>query len=138
MSDILSGDFIRVEDITNRVEELEDEQESAKGDWDELSELDAPPEFIEWEKENAAELDTLRELLSDLCGDGGNHQWRGDWYPDTLIADDHFTDFARELVEDCYSLKLPDFVEVDWEATAENVKEDYSMVDIGENTYWYR
>lgn len=29
-----------------------------------------------------------------------------------------------ELIKDCYNLNLPDFVEVDWDATVENCKVD--------------
>lgn len=35
-------------------------------------------------------------------------------------------DFAKELVEDCYSFELPGFVEIDWESTWNNLNEDYS------------
>lgn len=37
--------------------------------------------------------------------------------------------FAREIVGDCYGLNLPTFVEVDWEATWENLRYDYCEQD---------
>jgi len=38
-------------------------------------------------------------------------------------------DFARQLVEDCYTSRLPHFVEIDWEATWQNLSYDYCEQD---------
>jgi hypothetical protein len=39
-------------------------------------------------------------------------------------------DFAQELIEDCYGLSgIPSFVEIDWEATWENLRYDYYEQD---------
>lgn len=82
---------------------------------------------------------TLTAIMDDLKGYGGDEQWRGDWYPLTLIADCHFTDYAQELVHDCYDLKgLPNFVHIDWEATAREMRVDYSQTTIDGLTYLYR
>lgn len=80
----------------------------------------------------------LESILEDLKGYGGDEQWRGDWYPVTLIRDSYFTDYTEELVCDCYDLKLPPFVHVDWEATAREVRIDYSTVEIDGVTFFYR
>ena len=98
------------------------------------------------EAEEAAEngdADALRAysaILAELRGYGGDEQFRGDWYPGTLIHDRYFADYARELVEDCGDLPrdLPHYIEVDWEATARNIRSDYSCIDIDGQTYWYR
>jgi hypothetical protein len=83
---------------------------------------------------------TLELILADLCGNGGDEDWRGDWYPVTLIADYYFTDYVRELLEDCGDIPsdLPSWVEIDWEATARNVRTDYTCTEIDGSTYWYR
>lgn len=88
-------------------------------------------------------IDALRAynaILDELCGEGGDEQWRGDWFPGTLIHDRYFADYAREMVEDCGDLPrdLPHYIEVDWEATARNIRSDYTCIDIDGETYWYR
>ena len=89
----------------------------------------------EWE-----EMGVLGTLLEELAGAGGDEQWRGDWYPSTLICDSHFTDYAIELLEDCGDLprNLPHYIAIDWEATARNIRVDYTAIEIDGQTYWYR
>lgn len=119
----LTADIIDVRDIIERFEELEDERENEA--------LDA---------EGEAEIVVLQALLDDLKGNGGDEQWRGDWYPVTLIRDSYFTDYTEELVKDCYGMPadLPSFIEIDWAATAENCKVDYTTTEIDGETYYYR
>lgn len=121
-------DIIDVRDIIERIEELE----SLKDDHE------ADPDGGHWSNEDARELRTLTDIMDDLRGYGGDEQWRGDWYPVTLIRESYFTDYIEELVSDCYDLKLPDFVHVDWEATAWDVKVDYLTVEIDGVTFFYR
>lgn len=121
-------DIIDVRDIIERIEELE----SLKDDHE------AEPDGGHWSDEDAQELRTLTDIMDDLKGYGGDEQWRGDWYPVTLIRESYFTDYTEELVCDCYDLKLPPFVHVDWEATAREVQVDYSTVEIDGVTFFYR
>ena len=132
MTDLdLSDDVIDVRDIIARVEELEDLQPETPDD--------CLPGEGEEREENAAELAKLLAILADLADNGDDENWRGDWYPVTLISDSYFEDYARELVEDCYSLDgIPPFVEVDWKATARNVRMDYKSTEIDGAAYWYR
>jgi hypothetical protein len=89
--------------------------------------------------ENLDEYTKLTEILDDLKGYGGDEEWRGDWYPVTLICEGHFTEYAEQLVCECYDLgKLPSFVHIDWEATAREVAVDYSEVSVDGFTYFYR
>jgi hypothetical protein len=78
--------------------------------------------------------------MSELAGCGGDEQWQGVWYPVTLISDSYFVDAMRELVQDIGDLPrdIPAYLAIDWEATADNLRVDYSSVDIGGLTYWYR
>ena len=124
----LSADIIDVRDIIARVEELEQEREGL--------DISSP----ERDANLAAEHCQLANILAELVGYGGDEQWRGDWYPVTLVRDSHFTDYARELLEECGTIPrdLPSWVEIDWEATARNVRIDYTPVDIDGCTYWYR
>jgi hypothetical protein len=115
----LTADIIDVRDIIARFEELEDASDGLP---------------------DAEERTQLAAILDELKGNGGDEQWRGDWYPCTLIRDSYFTYYAREMLEDCGTIPrdLPSWVEIDWDATAGNVRMDYTPVEIDGATYWYR
>lgn len=141
-----SEDIIDMRDIIERFEELESQREDLREEFDNEPTNDGV-DFdywvcnstgSAWSRDEQTELDTLTAILEDLKGYGGDEQWRGDWYPGTLIRESYFTDYTEELVSDCYSLNVPDFVHIDWEATAREVKVDYSEVEIDGVTYFYR
>ena len=118
----LTADVIDIRDIIARVEELEP-QVDAIG-----------------EGEHIAEWNMLTRILYELKGYGGDEQWRGDWYPITLIDDRYFVEYVQDLLDDCGELPrdLPHYIEIDWRATARNIQTDYSSVDVDGRTYWYR
>jgi antirestriction protein len=103
-----------------------------------ISKLDERDAFDD--TDDAQEYATLKELLDDLRGNGGDEQWRGDWYPVTLIRDSHFTDAMQELCEDIgdFPNGVPDYYVIDWEATARNLRVDYSSTEFDGVTFWYR
>lgn len=136
MSDIHdTADIIDVRNIIERVEELEearaeyDERHGTPGAWAKID--DGEPE----------ELQALVDLLDGLAGRGGDHDWRGDWYPVTLIRDSYFEEYAQELAADIgaidRSARWP-LTRIDWKAAAEDLQQDYCQVDYGPSTYWYR
>ena len=86
------------------------------------------------------ECKQLEGILSELAGAGGDEEWRGDWYPLLLIKHEYFTEYTKEMLEDCgYIPKdFSSWIAIDWEKTAEAVKEDYSLITIGAEDYWYR
>ena len=119
----LSADSIDVRDIIERVEELEELQD--QGEY-----LETPD----------CELVTLRAILAELEGNGGDEQWRGEWYPLTLIDYTCFTAYVQEMLEDCGTIpkEMPHWVHIDWDATAREVMMDYSTVTIEGRDYLYR
>jgi antirestriction protein len=120
----LNADIIDVRDIIARVEELEGEMPDGDN-------------ARNWE--DADEYATLTSILEDLQGQGGDEQWRGDWYPVTLIAESYFIEYAQELVCEVENLgDLPHYVQIDWEATARNVAMDYSTVEVDGIEYLFR
>lgn len=130
MSDISnSADIIDVRDIIERFEELE--EGTHDGDGNQLT-LDG---------DDASEFSTLTELLHELEGYGGDEQWRGDWYPVTLIRDSYFEEYAQELAEDIGSVtgseQWPHNC-IDWERAARELQMDYTSVEYDGITYWYR
>lgn len=117
-----TDDIIDVRDIIARVEEIEAIEEPLRDC-------------------QAEELKELGSLLDDLKGYGGDEQWRGDWYPVTLIRDSYFQAYAEELAEDCGMINSdatwPNNC-IDWERAARELRQDYSSVEFDGVTYWYR
>lgn len=121
----LTADIIDVRDIIARVEELEAQMPDNDND---------VRNWADWD-----EYVKLTDILEELKGCGGDEQWRGDWYPVTLICESHFTEYAEQLVCDCYDLSaLPSFVHIDWELTAREVAHDYCEIDVDGFTYFFR
>jgi hypothetical protein len=121
----LTADIIDVRDIIARFEEVED----------------AKPETEDEKWDLCEEYSTLLELLYSLEGMGGDEQWRGDWYPVTLIRDSHFQTYAQELAEDAGLTDKPQawpYTCIDWEQAARELRYDYASIDIGGVTYWTR
>lgn len=124
----LQADVIDVRDLIERFEELESEYDA----------FDTPEEIKNWS--DLEEFTILESILKELESNGGDEQWRGNWYPVTLIAESYFTDYCVELLDDCGDLPrdLPSYIAIDWDVTAENLRVDYSEVEIGGSTYYYR
>jgi len=129
-----SDDVIDVRDVIARIETLESERDSYEGE----------DTLATWRVDNedeARELDTLSTFMDDMKGYGGDAQWRGDWYPITLIRDSHFRDYAYELADDCGMIdnaaKWP-YTCIDWERAAHELRQDYTAVEFDGVTYWYR
>lgn len=128
-----TDDIIDVRDIIARVEELEAELENI----DDMPEGDMLKNTVQGDVMRA-ELAQLQGLLEDLKGNGGDEQWRGDWYPVTLIRDSHFEDAMDELLEDCGDLpkNLPCYLSITVDYTA--LQQDYASCEYEGVTYWYR
>jgi len=126
-------DILDVRDIIERVEHLRELRQPGPVDLGE-DDNDQDQDVL------FAELATLESLLSELKGYGGDHDWEGDWYPVTLVRDSYFVEYAQELVEECFEMPkdLPSFIEIDWKATARNIRVDYGSVEFDGVTYWYR
>jgi hypothetical protein len=95
----------------------------------------------EWEEENREEFDTLSGIVDELRGDGGDHQFEGDWFPGYLIRETHFTDYAQQFAEDIGA--IPGDAAwpctcIDWEEAARELRHDYSETDINGTSYLYR
>ena len=129
----LSADIIDVRDIIERIEELENDIETQEESDDE------PTQSML--KVLRDELEALTAIMAELQGMGGDEQWRGDWYPMTLIRDSHFRDYAEELADDCGLVPRDaawPLTCIDWDQAARELRYDYSVVDIDGATYWTR
>ena len=136
MTDITNtADTIDIRDVITRVEELREAREeydgfhNTPGAWAKID--DGEPE----------ELTLLEALLDDCKGNGGDHQWDGDWYPVTLIRESYFEDYARELADETGALKdgaqWP-YTCIDWDQAATELQQDYTGIDFDGVTYYCR
>lgn len=129
-------DIIDLRNMIERFEELE--AECANIDNESLNDFDET-ELDQWE--NLEEYRAIHGLIDELKGYGGDEQWRGDWYPITLIRDTYFTDYAQELAGDIGAIN-PEFGWphncIDWDRAASELQGDYSQVEFCGVAYWYR
>lgn len=86
---------------------------------------------------DSSEGEELLALL-ELADEG---ETCGDWHHGaTLIHEDYFTDYCVQLVQDIGDLphNIPGYLVIDWEATADNLRQDYTSIDFGGVTYFVR
>jgi DNA repair exonuclease SbcCD ATPase subunit len=105
------------------VDEAQTELDEAQTELD-----DAESNFTQDERQELAELEELESEVSEWC-------WGA-----TLIPESDFTDYCRELLVDRDDLPsdLPSYVVIDWEATADNLRADYSEGEYNGTTYLFR
>jgi hypothetical protein len=119
-----TDEIIDSRDVIARIEELEEEQTR-------LEDAEDGP----FPEDDAQELAALKALANQ----GG---YIGDWkYGATLINDDYFEEYARELAEDIGAIsddaKWPATC-IDWGKAANELKMDYTSIDFAGSTYWVR
>lgn len=146
--DVSSGsDILDIRDAIERFEELEEEHDRLSGEVDEADAEGDPAKLEEaraaldlWAEDEGEEFKKIGALLEELRGSGGDHQWQGDWFPISLIRDSYFVEAMQEMVQDIGDLPkdIPAYLAIDWDATAENLRADYSSVEYDGVTYWYR
>lgn len=144
-----SDDVIDSRDIIARIEELESEQtdlqatiDETQGDYDRDQTEDCADELAaarlslrEWNEENNAELNALRDLASQ--GEGYS-----DWkYGATLIRDSHFKTYAMDLADDIGA--VPNGAAwpctcIDWDKATRELQMDYTSIEFNDVTYWVR
>ena len=85
--------------------------------------------------EESEELDALREFQADAEGYVADWQWG-----ETLIHEDYFVDYVKELLADVGTIPadFPEWIAIDWEETANNVKVDYTELTFDGVTYYAR
>jgi vacuolar-type H+-ATPase subunit I/STV1 len=59
-------------------------------------------------------------------------------YGETLIRQDKFVDYAQELATDLGDVSDSTWIVIDWEATAENLQQDFSTVEYCGEEYFVR
>lgn len=118
----MASDRVYLEDAVNDADddEAKEKAEAALAEWDD-------------------EHGEAYEALKDFCDSA--EQYCADWVHGVqLILDEHWTEYAEQLTDDLgvINQRLPEWVVIDWEQTAENLKADYTAVEWGAYTYWVR
>lgn len=112
--DFANADFIDSRDIIERINYLANTE-----DPDELEELET--------------LIAFRDEVSPYASD-----WE---YGETIVADDYFTEYARQMAEDIGAIDRDaewPARHIDWDAAADELKQDYSEIDYDGRTWWTR
>ena len=133
----LGSDMIDSRDIIDRLEEVIEEIEELEESIEDEQELTEDG----YKVKRSDELDELieeRDMLESICEQGSDCE---DWkYGVTLISDDYFVEYCQELVSDIGDLPrdIPSYLVIDWEATADNIRQDYTEIDVNGRVYWAR
>lgn len=119
-------DIIDVRDLIEEIESIENE----------LFDEDSGP--LDTDTFNS--YNALLTVMEELQGNGGDEEWKGQWYPITLIREAYFTEYAMDLLSDIGDLPrdIPHYIVIDRDATAENLLVDYTSIEIDDITYYYR
>lgn len=84
-----------------------------------------------------SEIEELASLLGLKSEAEGYCDWRGG---ESMIALHYFVNYCEELCKDIGAVPqdVPGYIVIDWEATAENIKADYTSVDFDGEEYLVR
>ena len=116
-----SEDVIDFRDVTDRWEVLDETEDRSE---------DEQTEYV-----------ALGALLEDTKGYGGDHQWRGDWYPGAMIRDSYFKEYAEQFADDIGAIDRNaswPLSCIDWDQAARELQMDYSAIEFDGVTFWYR
>lgn len=112
-------------DLVDAVAYAEDDDER------EIAEAD----LAAWDDDNGEEYEALKAFCEEA------EQYCDGWSSGVqLILDEHWTEYAEQLTQDIGAIPrgLPEWLVIDWEATADNLRDDYTAVEWGGYTYWVR
>ena len=140
----MRNDFIDTRDLIERRDELKQDMLNSfledfehyadrTDDFDDIlfeeEEIQNWKEYWSDELEEIAEIDSIEDEL------GSEFE-----YGVTLVNEDYWEEYVEDLlIEIGYLPKdLPSWIEIDWKATAENVKQDYTEVEYQGRTYYGR
>ena len=114
-------------------------------DFDELTEIvdnSENEDVQEWRYDNSDDFEHIEEIdeLEDEISEFS--------FGETLIPNDDFTEYCREMIDDCYSLKdvpyslkdVPGFIKdnINWEGVALDLEVDYTNVTYQGKSYLVR
>lgn len=131
-----TNEIIDSRDIIERLNELEKDIIDACGkDAGDFGDIETWLDYAE--SENVEAVEEYRNLykLQEQCED------LSDWeHGETLVHASYWVDYVYDLLRDCGDLPkdIPHYIEIDWDATANNIEQDYMRVDFGGEEYLIR
>ena len=123
-------------DIENE-EDYEDKQIDTDDKLEAIADKENEIQECEFEydrySEEFAELESLKEEIESNSDEGFECGIQ-------LIHENYIDDYLDELLEDCGYLPkdLPHWIKIDWQATYDNMKEDYNEIELNGNTFYVR
>ena len=108
-------------DIDNKLEEIADKKS-------EIQECEF--DYNRYSRE-LVELEDLKDEIESNSDEGFE-------YGIQLIHENYIDDYLDELLKACGYLPkdLPHWIEIDWRATYDNMKEDYNEIELNGNTFY--
>lgn len=139
----MSKDILDTRDLAERRDELKEtifesfienfpEYKDDTDSFDDIlfdeEEIESWKDGFEDELKEIEEIDTIEDNCSEFT------------YGETLIADFYFEDYCRDFCEEVgyISKDFPSFIEIDWDATANNMRQDYTEAEYQGTTYFFR
>lgn len=123
-------------DIENE-EDYEDKQNDIDNKLEEIADKENEIQDCEFEynrySEELAELESLKEEIESNSDEGFE-------YGIQLIHENDIDDYLNDMLIDCGYLPkdLPSWIKIDWQATYDNMKEDYNEIELNGNTFYVR
>jgi len=116
--DAFIEEFPQYEEITESYEDINFDEEEIQGFLDLWND----------EIEEIKEIDNIEDECSEFN------------FGETLINEDYFTEYVKELLTDCgyISSDFPHWIEINWEETASNVMQEYSELEYQGQTFYFR
>ena len=118
-------------------EDYTDKQNDIDNKLEEISDKESEIQECEFEynryAEELEELEALKEEISNNSDEGFE-------YGIQLIHENDIEDYLYELLIACgYIPKdMPSWIEIDWNATYNNMKQDYNEIELNGNTFYVR
>lgn len=134
-----SDDLIDSRDVIERINELSETRDELLYQIDAAEDKEetevAKADLEDWDNsDEGLELKMLLKLQEEAEG--------GDWeYGEVLIRDSYFDQYARDLADDIGAIDRDanwPLNHIDWEAAADELKQDYTCVDFDGVDYWIR
>lgn len=89
---------------------------------------------LEWDYADGERIAAIQNLKDEV----DSREWDSGI---SFIRDDYFVEYAKELADDIGAIDRNatwPLNHINWELAAEDLKWDYSSVEFGGETYWYR
>jgi predicted nuclease with TOPRIM domain len=145
MATSYESDIMDTRDLEERLIELSETREMLVAEISEaMEEIHAASTKLEAANEALYAFDDSEEyaeyqMLLELKGEISDYS--SEWEDGiTLIRDTYFVDYCKELCEDIGDIprNIPSYIVIDWKATAENLKADYTYATLCGCKYYFR